>query len=169
MPGISPRFRGLSRGGRTRRRRPPSSSSPPLRSIFGARLRTRWPQYGHSVTYGLTSDEQFLQTTKRSGSLTTSEDTRAKKPLCGLDRRGGVHDLAHDLAQVVVGLVDDQLPRGAGASVEQVLDPGELVCGAELLGVVAHPVEHAHGQLAGVHALRLGQVHELLVEPVSRG
>jgi hypothetical protein len=43
------------------------SSSP--RSIFGARFLTRWPQYGHSVTYGLTSDPQFLQTTKRSGWL----------------------------------------------------------------------------------------------------
>ena len=37
------------------------------RSIFGARLRSRVPQYGHSVTYGLTSAWQFLQTTKRSG------------------------------------------------------------------------------------------------------
>ena len=37
------------------------------RSSLGARLRTRWPQYGHSVTYGLTSDPQFLHTTKRSG------------------------------------------------------------------------------------------------------
>jgi pimeloyl-ACP methyl ester carboxylesterase len=54
------------------------------RSIFGARLRTRWPQYGHSVTYGETSEAQFLQTTKRSGSLTYNEDTRAgkaRKPL----------------------------------------------------------------------------------------
>ncbi len=37
------------------------------RSIFGARLRSRVPQYGHSVTYGLTSAWQFLHTTKRSG------------------------------------------------------------------------------------------------------
>ena len=37
------------------------------RSIFGARLRSRVPQYGHSVMYGLTSAWQFLQTTKRSG------------------------------------------------------------------------------------------------------
>src|SRR5262245_2662270 len=41
--------------------------SPVERSILGARLRTRCPQYGHSVTYGLTSDPQFLQTTNRSG------------------------------------------------------------------------------------------------------
>src|SRR4051812_8876437 len=107
MPGISPR---RSRGSDVRARRGCFGGFGAPRSIFGARLRTRWPQYGHSVTYGLTSDEQFLQTTKRSGSLTTSEDTRAKKPLCGLDGRRGVHDLAHDLAQVVVGLVDDQLP-----------------------------------------------------------
>jgi hypothetical protein len=64
MPGISSRrMRGSERrdffgfGG---------LGSPPL-SSFGARLRTRCPQYGHSVTYGLTSDPQFLQTTKRSG------------------------------------------------------------------------------------------------------
>ena len=43
-----------------------ASARGPPRSIFGARLRTRCPQYGHSVTYGLTSDPQFLQTTKRS-------------------------------------------------------------------------------------------------------
>jgi hypothetical protein len=41
--------------------------SPPDLSIFGARLRTRCPQYGHSVTYGLTSDPQLRQTTNRSG------------------------------------------------------------------------------------------------------
>jgi hypothetical protein len=44
---------------------PPPSS----RSIFGARLRIRVPQYGHSVMYGLTCEPQFLQTTKRSGLL----------------------------------------------------------------------------------------------------
>src|SRR5215217_2050751 len=33
------------------------------RAIFGARLRSRVPQYGHSVTYGLTSAWQFLHTT----------------------------------------------------------------------------------------------------------
>jgi hypothetical protein len=68
IPGISPRrIRGSER---TRRARFGFGSSSP-RSIFGARFRTRWPQYGHSVTYGLTSDPQFLQTTKRSGWLIT--------------------------------------------------------------------------------------------------
>src|SRR5260221_13088169 len=63
MPGISPRrIRGSER---VLRRRGSFGSAP--RSSFGARLRTRCPQYGHSVTYGLTSDPQFLQTTKRSG------------------------------------------------------------------------------------------------------
>ena len=79
MPGISSRRSRLSVGcfGREdlpleRRRRPRARGSPDgvPRSIFGARLRTRCPQYGHSVTYGLTSELQFLQTTKRSGSLT---------------------------------------------------------------------------------------------------
>src|SRR3954454_21925859 len=45
------------------------SETVPSRSIFGARLRKRVPQYGHSVMYGLTSEPQFLQTTKRSGEL----------------------------------------------------------------------------------------------------
>src|SRR5436305_8519679 len=65
IPGISPR-RNLGSagvGGRLRRR----SLTRPSRSIFGARLRSRLPQYGHSVMYGLTSDPQLLQITKRSG------------------------------------------------------------------------------------------------------
>ena len=41
----------------------------PARSSFGARLRSRVPQYGHSVMYGDTSEPHFLQTTKRSGPL----------------------------------------------------------------------------------------------------
>ena len=41
----------------------------PPRSSFGARLRSRVPQYGHSVMYGDTSEPQLLQTTKRSGPL----------------------------------------------------------------------------------------------------
>src|SRR4051812_29187592 len=66
MPGISPGFR----RGRVRRRRGGLGSRPtPPRSIFGARLRSRVPQYGHSVMYGDTSDPHFLQTTKRSGPL----------------------------------------------------------------------------------------------------
>ena len=103
-----------------RRRRPRGAARPsPPRSIFGARLRTRCPQYGHSVTYGLTSDPQFLQTTKRSGSLTDSEDTPAggDAESAGSARAVGLlDDLAHDLAQVVVGLVDDELARGAVAA-----------------------------------------------------
>src|SRR5918995_117999 len=73
MPGISPR---RSRGSDVRWRLGALGSTGSPRSILGARLRTRWPQYGHSVTYGETSELQFLQTTKRSGSLTASEDTR---------------------------------------------------------------------------------------------
>src|ERR1700727_1783115 len=64
IPGISPRRRRDKDGEGDRR---VFSAIRPLRSIFGARLRSRVPQYGHSVMYGLTSDPQFLQTTKRSG------------------------------------------------------------------------------------------------------
>ena len=69
MPGISSRRSRGSDGGR--RRRGTASGSAP-RSSLGARLRTRWPQYGHSVTYMLTSEPQFLQTTNSSASLTDS-------------------------------------------------------------------------------------------------
>src|ERR1700755_488864 len=48
-----------------------ASSASPRRSSFGARLRSRAPQYGHSVTYGLTSEPQFLQMTLSSVSLMT--------------------------------------------------------------------------------------------------
>src|ERR671918_1798611 len=61
-----------SRGSFLARLRRFGAASPVDRSIFGARLRTRCPQYGHSVTYGLTSDPQFLQTTNRSGCDTVS-------------------------------------------------------------------------------------------------
>src|SRR4051794_10199680 len=53
-----------ARGGRARweRRDGLGSEIVPSRSIFGARLRSRVPQYGHSVMYGETSAPQFLQT-----------------------------------------------------------------------------------------------------------
>src|SRR5215211_996082 len=65
--GAIPAISSARRRGSFVRRRRFGGAAPPPRSIFGARLRTRCPQYGHSVTYGLTSDPQFLQTTKRSG------------------------------------------------------------------------------------------------------
>src|ERR687897_3812722 len=64
MPGISPRRRGPRRG-----REALGGFGVPPRSSFGARLRSRVPQYGHSVMYGDTSEPQLLQTTKRSGPL----------------------------------------------------------------------------------------------------
>ena len=45
------------------------SDTVPSRSIFGARLRSRLPQYGHSVMYGDTSRPQLRHTTNRSGPL----------------------------------------------------------------------------------------------------
>src|SRR5215207_5960904 len=69
MPGISPARSGARRGrGRLRRAARGAFGTPPF-SSFGARLRRRVPQYGHSVMYGETSARQFLQTTKRSGPL----------------------------------------------------------------------------------------------------
>jgi hypothetical protein len=48
MPGISPRRRRGSEGAGVRRLRR-FSATRPSRSSFGARLRSRLPQYGHSV------------------------------------------------------------------------------------------------------------------------
>ena len=86
------------------RRRRPSRAS-------GARLRRRVPQYGHSVMYGDTSELHFLQTTKSSGPLATPPSLR--RPLL---RDGRFCDLAHDLVEIVVRLVDDLLPVGAVAA-----------------------------------------------------
>src|SRR3954468_15135498 len=61
------------------------SETVPSRSIFGARLRSRVPQYGHSVMYGLTSCPQFLHTTKRSGELAI------RLPMIGPARAGVGH------------------------------------------------------------------------------
>src|SRR2546423_8668914 len=144
MPGISSRRRRGSEGGRRRRRGRASGSA--ARSSFGARLRTRWPQYGHSVTYMLTSEPQFLQTTNSSASLTESRIPPVRVRQEAL-RRGLLHDLAHHLAEVVVGLVDDDLARRAVAALEEVLDRRELSVGAELLGGRANPVDHPPCQL----------------------
>ena len=56
-------------GAEPRARRRLGALGVPPRSSFGARLRSRVPQYGHSVMYGDTSEPQLLQTTKRSGPL----------------------------------------------------------------------------------------------------
>src|SRR5215211_6259729 len=114
MPAISSARR---RGSFLARLRRFGTGSPPERSILGARFRTRCPQYGHSVTYGLTSAPQFLQTTNRSGCDTVSlRVPGAQGPpgrlfpggLRALGH-GGVQYLADDLAEVVVRLVDDLL------------------------------------------------------------
>src|SRR4051794_19152025 len=150
MPGISP---GLRRPSDGRLRGGFGAFGVPPRSSFGARLRNRLPQYGHSVMYGDTSRPQLRQTTKRSGPLAmgvrfyaprnvaegawpravTARPRRSTpepsawqaKPLSlGRSRRD---DLAEQLPPVMVGLVDDPLARGAGAPLEQVDDPLELV------------------------------------------
>src|SRR4051794_24329679 len=160
MPGISP---GRSRPSEGRRGVRGGLGTPP-RSSLGARLRRRVPQYGHSVMYGDTSAPQFLQTTKRSGPL-------AMGPIdstCG-SGAGRFDDLGHDLAKVVVGLVDDDLTLGATALGQQILDAGEVVGGADLLGVLAQPAEQPMGQVLRGDAVAGRQVDELAPEPVTGG
>src|SRR4051812_25251726 len=149
---------------RRRWRRGLGSEIVPSRSIFGARLRSRVPQYGHSVMYGDTSEPQFLQTTNRSGPVATGSI------LCGrqLGPRG-FHDLGHDLAQVVVGLVDDDLALGPAAALDEVLDAGEVGLRTDLLGVLAQAVELAARKVAGTDLLAGGQVDKLTGQSVASG
>ena len=115
MPGISPGFRRPSDG---RLRGALGGFGVPPRSSFGARLRSRLPQYGHSVMYGDTSRPQLRQTTNRSGPLAMDESIlRARSARPSLAWR---HDLAEQFRPVVVRLVDDPLAGGAGALLEQV-------------------------------------------------
>ena len=79
------------------------------------------------------------------------------------------HDLLHDLAQVVVGLVDLALALGARAVAQEVLDPRELRLGPELLGVRAQAVEQALRRGRARSRGRTREVHERGVEPVARG
>jgi hypothetical protein len=54
-------------------------------------LRRRVPQYGHSVTYGLTSAPQFLQTTLSSGdedSIPLESIAQPRAPGSGVPRPG---------------------------------------------------------------------------------
>src|SRR3954470_9602354 len=156
------------RDGRGRRvpreRRGLVSEIVPSRSIFGARLRNRVPQYGHSVMYGDTSAPQFLQTTKRSGPL-------AMGPIDSTVASGArrFDDLGHDLAQVVVGLVDDDLALGAAALGQQILDAGEVARGPDLLGVLAQAVQQPARQVLGRDPVARRQVDELAAQPVASG
>src|SRR4051812_33639333 len=160
IPGISP---GRSRPSEGLARRSRRSRGCPLLSSFGARLRSRLPQYGHSVMYGLTSDPQFLQTTKRSAPEDIASDCRAGLLPCGGD------DLGHDLAQVVIGLVDHDLAGRAVAMVEEVVQGLEVAGRPQVLGVLTGPIVQAPGQLLGAHPLLGGEVDELALEAVAGG
>src|SRR3954469_10167051 len=134
MPGISPGRSGARRGrGRLRRAERGGFGTPPFSSL-GARFRRRVPQYGHSVMYGDTSARQFLQTTKRSGPLDMGYRFYAERKGGPLRRCCG-DDLAHDLVEVVVGLEDHPLARRAVSALDDVLEPVELLLGAEILRV----------------------------------
>src|SRR3954468_1014035 len=151
---------------RSRRRRPRGRGSEivPSRSIFGARLRSRVPQYGHSVMYGDTSEPQFLQTTNRSGPVAT-DPILCGRHLCPR----GFDDLGHDLAEVVVGLVDDDLALRPTAALEEILDAREISLRADLLGVLAYAVELATGEVARPDLVAGRQVDELAGQAVPRG
>src|SRR3954447_21173069 len=160
-PGIR-RSRGARLAFVRRDRRGLGSEIVPSRSILGARLRRRVPQYGHSVMYGETSAPQFLQTTKRSGPLAMGPiDSTVESGARGFD------DLGHDLAEVVVGLVDHHLALRAAAALEQVPDACEVVRGAHLLGVLTQAIEQPAGEILRRDPVARGQVDELPTEPVA--
>src|ERR687887_1917273 len=102
--------------------------------------------------YGDTSELQFLQMTKRSGSVDTlaPDCLRYAAPRLRLWRGRG-HDLGHDLAEVVVGLVDHDLARCAVAAFDEVPDALELGRGAEVFGMTTQAVQQALGQRARAH------------------
>src|SRR5215218_1631363 len=185
IPGISP---GLRRPSDGRLRGGLGGFGVPPRSSFGARLRSRLPQYGHSVMYGDTSRPQLRQTTKRSGPLAMGEGYVAEGPGPALlwpaprpdplgsgawqakpfsIASGGADDLPQQFRPVVVRLVDDPLTGGSGALLEQVGDALELVGAAEVLGVLAQPVVQAPAELLGRDHPALGQVDELALEAMA--
>src|SRR5579884_1158514 len=174
IPGISPgRRRGRDGVGGRRRR---FSDTRPSRSSFGARLRSRLPQYGHSVMYGLTSEPQLLQTTNRSGLpvLIPWLDSRPAPKTLGRGalpalHPGGGDDLGHDLVQIVVGLVDHHLTGGAVSPLQQILHRGQLIGRAQVLAVLPHPVQEAPGQGPGLDTLGAGEIHQLPLESVPGG
>src|SRR6201999_592522 len=81
----------------------------------------------------------------------------------------GLHDLAHHLVEVLIGLVDHRLAGGAVALVEEILDPFELRGRSELLGVRPNAAHDAADELARRHPDRLWEVHQVALQPVPRG
>src|SRR3954447_16511651 len=127
--------RSAARRRRRSRRLSWASRPSPRRSSFGARLRKRVPQYGHSVTYGLTSDPQLLQTTLSSVSLTPARISAGSSGR-GLRVRS-LDDLRRQSPQVLAVVVgESDLAVRARAVRQQVLDPVELRAAAELVGVL---------------------------------
>src|SRR3954453_15091423 len=88
---------------RRRRRRGLGPGIVPPRSSFGARLRSRVPQYGHSVMYGDTSEPQLLHTTKRSGPLAIPPSRI---------RAAGGHGRRSSRVRVILGGEAPRLRRG---------------------------------------------------------
>src|ERR671911_406173 len=120
--------------------------------------------------YGDTSEPQLLQTTKRSGPLAMSSSIvcaaarRARRIFVSALRRGRLDDLAHELVEVAIGLVDDELARRAGPALEDVVDSLEVAGRSEVLGVVAQPLEQPGRERLGRDAGRVRQVDQLSVE-----
>src|SRR3954447_18282406 len=104
--------RSAERRRRRSRRVSRGASSSPRRSSFGARLRSRVPQYGHSVTYGLTSEPQLLQTTLSSVSATPPGYPRGGR---GSAPCVGDH-LLHERRQVAMPLPVAKLAVGTSSA-----------------------------------------------------
>ena len=83
--------------------------------------------------------------------------------------RGRSDDLRHHLAEVVIGLIDHDLPGRAVATIKQVRDRPQLAGGAEVLAVLTHPIEDAPRQRPRRHPVRARQVDDLPLQAVAGG
>src|SRR3954451_24550320 len=84
-----------------------------------------------------------------------------------LRRRCG-DDVLQELGEVAVGLIDLALAIGAVSALDEVGDAVELRLAAEVLSMLAQPVDQPLGQHLRRHPLAVGQVDELALEPVPR-
>src|SRR5687768_8068828 len=146
---------------RSFRSRRPSRTliSSPSRSRRGARFLSRVPQYGHSVTYGLTSEPQLRQMTLSSGPAILAFEDKAWS---------GDHETANDVLEVPRPLPGGELVAGPGALPEDLPDGFQVVGAAELHRVARKLLEQALGELGRRHVVACVEVDELALHAADR-